>query len=464
MQSPVVPIPSRRSSRVAMSARMLITSLQRDAQFSEVCETLVVNAHGCALRSPIKLEAGLPLQFHTNDGRQTTGRVVDCQPLASAEGSWQVAARLDTPGNFWGLKTCPDDWASPKLASAAAAPSPYEAARPTQSQAAARVVLTKEHLRSMVADFIQPLAAELTQLKEQLAEPRRSRFEVSLSQIPPELQEQLWVRLRKALGAQIETDIRSQSELVLNRAQTSIAEKLTAAQQDFQQHVSGELRQVEQQAREMSENVVATMRQHLRAGTGAFQQQVSEAETHLAQKNAELIEALQQRLAQDNEAYAEKVRGIQAGIHAQSSRLQAQVAELGSRVAQLDESARRLESDLQARLTSLAGDIVSRAHAELENAVEVAASELATRNAGQLVDQLDDAVARLKLIQKAAEASVSDSLRKQVLETIESFEQTIEEHAQHSVEYWRQALARDLNSLGRVLGEPLHPQSPDRLS
>jgi len=71
----------RRSSRVPIALPILVTSLEPGAQFSEVCETMVVSAHGCAMRSPTKLDAGVPLHFHSQEGRETTAQVVYCQPI-----------------------------------------------------------------------------------------------------------------------------------------------------------------------------------------------------------------------------------------------------------------------------------------------------------------------------------------------------------------------------------------------
>ena len=57
----------RRSSRVPMTMPVTITSLEPAAQFFEVCETLVISAHGCVMRSPILLEVGVPLQFRVKN-------------------------------------------------------------------------------------------------------------------------------------------------------------------------------------------------------------------------------------------------------------------------------------------------------------------------------------------------------------------------------------------------------------
>src|SRR6266699_3397857 len=97
----------RRSSRVPVAVPILVSSLD-GAHYSEVCETLVVNAHGCAIRSRAKLDAGVALHFRSKDGRNTTAHVVSCQRMDSL--SWRLGARLDRPQNFWALQTFPEDW------------------------------------------------------------------------------------------------------------------------------------------------------------------------------------------------------------------------------------------------------------------------------------------------------------------------------------------------------------------
>ena len=57
----------RRSSRVPTAVPILVTSLE-GKHFSDVCETIVVNAHGCAILTQVKLDAGVPLHLHSTDG------------------------------------------------------------------------------------------------------------------------------------------------------------------------------------------------------------------------------------------------------------------------------------------------------------------------------------------------------------------------------------------------------------
>ena len=47
MHSATLPDSLRRSSRVPVNVPILVTSLEPDSDFSQLCETMVVNAHGC---------------------------------------------------------------------------------------------------------------------------------------------------------------------------------------------------------------------------------------------------------------------------------------------------------------------------------------------------------------------------------------------------------------------------------
>jgi hypothetical protein len=397
------------------------------------------------------------MQFHTKDGRKTTARVVDCQPIGSDQPGWRLSATLQRPENFWGLKSYPEDWALlPGKRSAAVASTAQVTSQPqSQAESSVRVVLTKDHLRSMVAEFVQPLHAELTGLKEKLVggESKRGRMEVSLSQIPPELEEQLWKRLQQNLGARVQSYTREQSEQVLGSAKATIDKKITEAQDEFKRQLTEDLQAVEQRAHAISEDLGETVRQHLRSGVARFERQVADGGTRLETRSEELLLSLQQRLSEYHDEHYRELQEIQAAMDSQSSQLQAQIADLGSRVAKLDESARRLESDLEVRLTRVTRDALSAAQAELEQAAESIVHQMQTRHTKELGDQLDNACGRLHIIQKGIEASVSESLRSQLAETLQCFRQNVEETAQHSVERWRLALARNLNSLGKVLGE-----------
>jgi hypothetical protein len=438
----------RRSSRLPIALPILVTSLEPDSGFSEVCETLVVSAHGCAMRSSMKLDAGVPVQFQSKDGRWTMAHIVDCQPMDSDQQGWKLGARLDQPDNFWGLETWPDDWSQLSEVSARAEQPPRGKRLPEYAR-----------FRAVIAEFIEPLQVEIKELREKLAQgsPRRSQFDISLSHIPPEVVEKLLVRLREDLGVQVLRQTRQQSEQVLEAAKEAIGKKITEAHNEFRERVGQDLQAVEQRAQGFSEEITDAVQNHLVSGAERFQKQVLEAGIRLERRSEEFLRALQQRLSEEHDMYRQEMQKVQAAVGSESSRLQAQNADLATRMAKLDESARQLESDLDNRLVQMGSDIISGARTQLERALDVVLKELGTRNSQELGQQLDDACEHLKSVQKGIEGSISQLLKAQVTGTLLSFGQTMEELAQDSVGRWRQALAKDLSSLANTLGRQFRP-------
>ena len=176
MQSGTVPTSLRRSSRVPTAVQILVTSLD-GKHFSDVCETLVVNAHGCAILTRVKLDAGVPLHLHSTDGRQTTARVVDCQPIGPDQQSWRMGAKLDQPENFWGLKDCPTDWALPVAPRFPKTPAPTTmaassrfSAPPSADGLADRgAVQLEAQVKRMILESVRPLQAEIVALREKVS-------------------------------------------------------------------------------------------------------------------------------------------------------------------------------------------------------------------------------------------------------------------------------------------------------
>jgi hypothetical protein len=456
----------RRSSRIPVTVPVLVTSMEPGAKFSEVCETTVVSAHGCAMRAPHQLKAGAPLHFHNQDGRETTAQVVSCLPIGTDRHTWMLAARFDQPENFWGLKTVPKDWMSLPMPGKAAPGNGHANHFPAISTeqvaaASARMVLEKirkqlsdEHLQAVLAELIRPFEAEVAALRNKMGQSaNKSRFEVSLSQIPPELEQQLELRLRQHLEPQVLQQAQEQSGQVLEATKQAINQKTETAHGEFVRRLTHDLEAVEQRTERLATDVGQTLREHLNRGLGELHQEVVDAGNHLKRVSADLLDMMQQRLTQEHETRSRYLEQAQAAVAEEASRLQQQITDLDLRMATLDESARRLESGLDQRLSKLASDAVRTARAQMEAALDLALNDLSTRNAEQLSTQLDEAGANLKIIQKGIEASVSESLRAQAGEMMQSFERSMQELAQLSVERWRIAFAGGLNSLVRVLGE-----------
>jgi hypothetical protein len=429
------------------------------------------------MRSPVRLDAGVPVRFQSEEGRETMAHVVACQPMSDQPG-WMLGVKLDRPENFWGLRPCPEEWVGllQKPAPAAqragrklsvvnsdAVHQPLAPDPPTLSVVFDKIErqLSDGHLKTILAELVKPLHAEVTDIREKLtkAESKHSRFEVSLSQIPPELEEQLWVRLRRDLGTQALQQTQEQATQVLGAAKVSIDEKITTAQDEFRQRLLQELQTVEQRAQVLSLDMGDSVRQQLRAGLEKFQQQALDAGSRLDRRSEEHLQALQQRLGEEHDAYRKEVEQVQAAVESKAARLDAHVAELGSRTGNLDESVRRLESNLDDHLEQIASEIVSGARTELEKASGVVLKDLKTHGAVELGSQLDGARGRLSNIQKEIEVSISESLKAQVAEAVQAFEQTMEELAEHSVGRWRLALAKDLNSVATLLGEKIRSEA-----
>jgi hypothetical protein len=463
----------RRSSRVPIKVPIRVTSMEPSAQFSEVCETLVVSAHGCALRFPLKLDTGSALRLHNRGGRQAAAYVVFCQPMGPDGQGFRLGARLDQPDNFWGLESCPEDWRVAEM------PAPA-AQRALQTRSASSTVLSKprtpppgtqavfdkleeylseDRLRGILAQLIRPMQAEVTEFREKLAiNARRNRFEVSLGSIPPELEGKLWERLRQEVGTRALQQTREQSAEVLGSAKTAIEQKTSAALGEFRNRLAGELHSVEQRAQGLSKDLATTTQQHVLAGIEKLQQQALEAGSHLNAKGEKLLGNLQEQLAQSHNVHRREIERIEADAAAKAFQLQSEVSDLGRRIAALNESVRHLESDLDGHLASMAGEIVAGTEAQIQSGVALALKDLQTRGLNEVEARLSEMCSQTRTIQNRIEDSFSASLKTQAEETVQSIAQQFEELAQQSMEKWRLALARDLGSVASTLGQHLRQE------
>ena len=463
----------RRSSRVPINVPIRVTSMEPNAQFSEICETLVVSAHGCALRLPLKLDTGSALRLHSRGGRQATAYVVFCQPMGPDGQGFRLGAQLDRPENFWGLESCPDDWSVVEMPAPAAQHPPHELSAKsavlnqpqTPSRASQDVLdkvreqLSEDRLRGILAKLVQPLQADVTELREKLAaNAKRNRFEVSLGYIPPELEEKLWERLRHELGTRVLEQTRQQSAEMLGSAKTAMEEKTGAALTEFRHRLAGELHAVEQRAQVLSKELTTTTQQQVHAGMEKLQRQALEKEEHLDAASEKLLSSLQEQLAESHKVHRREVDQIQVDAAAKAFQLQLEVSDLVRRMTALNESVRRLESDLDAHLERIAAEIVSGAEGQIDGAVALALKNLQARGSNEVETRLSEMCGHLRTIQNRIEDSFSASVAGRGEEAVQSVAQQFEELAQRSTEKWRLALAKDLNSVANTLGQQLRQE------
>jgi hypothetical protein len=458
--SPAIP---RRSSRVQTAVPILVTSLD-ETHFSEVCETLVVNAHGCAMLTRVKLAAGAPLHFHSKDGRETTAHVVSCQAIGQGSQSWKLGAKLDQPDNFWGLQNCPRDWTVLAASTAASLPpSPaitttrsFRQVSPSTSSPLGAVAPHIElHMKKMIAESIRPLKDEIAALNQQLErrEANPSRFEVSLSSIPPELEHQLEVRLRRYLGPRLLDETRQESAHLLQAATTAIEQKTTQGYENFLHRSEEELKLIEKRAEDISARISASAREHLSCGLDAFQQRLLDGGNALKRLSEELLAYLQHNLKEEHAARCEELQQLRISVASESSRLQEQVQYLDSRIAKLSNSAQSLESGLEQRLGQLASQTVADAHSLLDASANAMFEQITERSTKEFGDRLKAAKENLETIQTGIVTYVRESLKGQSTEALQSFEGSMEELATHCLERWRIKIADGLNALAKSIGE-----------
>ena len=461
------PTALRRSSRVPTALPIQVTSLA-GTYFSDVCKTLVVNAHGCAVLSPVKFDAGIPLRFKNKDGRETTAKVVSCQPAGPDNRTWKLGARLDRPENFWGLSDCPADWAVPngplsaKLQQITSPTTTLAAPKvPSQANLPPEVMLElvarrlEAPLRRMIAESIGPLQAQVAAVKETLArrDANPSRFEVSLSQIPAELEQQLEMRLRKDLGPKVIEESRQHYTQLLEAAKSTIDQRTNEGYEDFRRRAIDELKIVEQRAQEISTRMSASAQEQLRRGLEDFNQKLLDGGNSLKRLSEELLEFLQQDLNEKHKARRLDLEQMRASVAAESSRLRQDIEVLDGRIAKLNESARSLESGLDQRLGQMAGNTVKDTRSQLEAMANEALVQLAAHSAKTLGEQMEEASGNMATAQKNMFVSASESLNAQVTNASQAFEHSMREMARLSVERWRLKLAANLNALAKNLGD-----------
>jgi hypothetical protein len=101
---------ARRSTRLSRQIPIVITSLNPARSFSGKYETVVVNAHGCGVMLPVRLEKETPVAVELiSNSRSKVARIV--LAISVVEGAlWLVGLEFDSPGNFWEIENPPADW------------------------------------------------------------------------------------------------------------------------------------------------------------------------------------------------------------------------------------------------------------------------------------------------------------------------------------------------------------------
>jgi aspartyl-tRNA synthetase len=300
-------------------------------------------------------------------------------------------------------------------------------------------------------------------MKEKLAraDANRSRFDVSLSSIPPELEQQLEQRLRQDLGPRVIDEARQQSSHMLSATKATLEQMEVEVQEEFQRRSREELAVVEQRADQISAHIVTTIREQLRDGVGDFQRKLADGRSQLKRTSDELLVSLQTSLNDEYNTRREELEQLRANVAAESLRLHEQTERLDSRMNMLEESLRSWESGLDGRLNQMAANTLSNTRSEIEEGAGSILQELKTRGAQVVGNQMDEAAGNMRIVQKAIVASVTESLKAQSAEALQEFEHSMDELAHSSIERCRNRIATGLNAVVKNLGEQFQAGSDD---
>jgi hypothetical protein len=373
-----------------------------------------------------------------------------------------LGAKLDQPQNFWGLKNFPEDWtvAFPSALSkvpqlAAPAQTSVQVTGVQNELSDANPQFTKEDVKKIIVDVVRPLHAEIAVVKEKLvrAEANRSRFDVSLSSIPPELEQQLAQRLRQELGPKVIEEARQQSVRLLTATKEAIEELVGEVQEEFQRESKKELGIVEQRAGQIAARIVESIREQLRDGVGDMQRRLSDARNQLVRVSDELSVSLQTSLNNEDSARREQLEQLRVEVAAESLRLHEQIEQLDSRTRSLDESVRSWESSLDESLNRMASETMNRTRNELEGVADNMLNDVTARSAETIGNQMEEAAGNMRTFHQGIVASGSDALKAKTAHALQDFEHSTEEMIQLSVERCRQRLASGFDFVVKKLGE-----------
>jgi hypothetical protein len=307
----------------------------------------------------------------------------------------------------------------------------------------------------VIVELVRPLHAEIAAMKEKMtrAEANRSRFDVSLSSIPPELEQQLEQRLRQDLGPKVIEEARQQSTGMLSAAKTAIEEMVVEVHEEFQRRSKEELEVVEQRAGQISAHIVETIREQLRDGVGDLQRKLVDGRNQLKRTSEELLVSLQTSLNDEHNRRQGELEQVRVEVAAESLRLHEQIEPLDNRIRMLDESVRSWESGLGERLSQMANDALQNIRSEIEGVAGSILQELKARGAETLANQIDDAVGNMRIVQKGIIVSVSESLKAQSADALQDFERSMDELTHSSIERCRNRIATGLSAVVKNLGE-----------
>ncbi len=429
---------TRRSTRVRARIPILITSLDPAIPFSFLCDTLIVNAHGCAAKVPQPLEIGMPVRLRIRESREVTARIVVCQPIAGGQPSWVTGFELDKPGNIWGLTPVPEDWArfdqeaeECKAGGPATTRTRLELKMPVWPLASPS---TKSGLPAKAQEELKmQLAAQqetIASLEDRLATAMASVPGVVRQQLADAQQETL-AQVRKQLGAMLAQSVQEQVP-----AQADAIARLQERLASFESLPSA-VREQLAEARASLASISETVRKQL---ADAQQETLAQARQQLS---AMLAQSVQEQFTTQSNAIA-RLQERLASFESLPSAVREQLAEARASLASISETVRKQLADAQQetlaqarqQLSAMLAQSVQEQFTTQSNAIARLQERLAS------VESLPSAVREQLAEARASLASISETVRKQLADA------------------QQETLAQVRQQLGAMLAESVQEQVP----
>ncbi|HYA95775.1 MAG TPA: hypothetical protein VEC95_05840, partial [Terriglobales bacterium] len=471
---------TRRSSRVRARFPILIASLSPATPFSLLCETLIVNAHGCATKVPQPLEIGTPVRLRIvpaparrgdslprENSREVTGRIVLCQPIAGTQTSWVAGIELDTPGNFWGLSPAPEDWKRWEEPARGIKPD-APAGRP-----AVELKMPLWPLAAPAAKAAPPSQADNDELKKQLAAQQEmivvleNRVAKSLASLPGLVRQQLAEahqetlaqtrqQLSTMLAESVQEHLPAQTEAMVRLQERLVA--LESVPETIRQQIADTQQQTQIAVREQLDAALAPLRP-LQQEVAALRKSGQDA----AQVRAAVAEQFEQLPWQIQQHAQAAFQGLQELARTELQRIITEFRshdgqEAARRQAALEASAQALQKELtQAReaLESTVQGVPQRVQEPITAAVQQALGQASAEISGQVARELEALQERGRTLledlrgstevlraereatgaQLEAAAAQRDELQRWLAEQRTAFTQLLDRHRQQLAEY-----------------------------
>src|SRR5690242_8587566 len=426
----------RRSTRVRWQMPVHISSLDPQVAFREQCQTLVVNTHGCGVRSPRAIPIGSRVRLETADHRQVNGAVADCAAIGQDGKAWLLGIALETAGNFWRIPNPPADWESHEPSAPGAAPASTEN-RASSSQklsiwpsaqgshashhgseaAAAKPALNST---TTVNDKHNVTAAEAPAI-------RRGAQEGVAERVQRE-----WEEMRREAEAQMRTAVERVQRQVLEEQRRHWEEQREGVEARIQQllelrdEVRSKLGSVTEAIRESAEplkhELVAAVRREVDSLTRGLQAEAAEVSAEERSRRDEAERAITAQIEQAQQARTflnalveDLPKTIDGQIQKQAAGLVERLTSLSSAdlTAQVQSAMRELDRHIEMRLEEAstgwqqkALEELERRHSEMVNLVtsrvgQVSATELQLRESArhmsvEVAKRSEEAMAELR--------------------------------------------------------------------